>query len=138
MTLQSLVRHFTLVAALVAAPACGRGDPTSPPPCASAVAVSVGRGLQPEITWQPACAVITVAVASADAVAAGLPDWQASTVAGAGFLPPVQVGASPPGTTVWGAGATLGAGAAYKVYVVRGRRGDPTGGVDSLTFTAQP
>jgi hypothetical protein len=137
MKLKFIARTLIPIAALLIAPGCGTGDPTRPSLCASAVAVSVGRGLQPAIDWQPTCAVASVLVTST-AAGASLPAWWASTQGGGGLAPPVQVGASPPGASVWGAGAALTAGSAYTVYVTRGGRGDPTGGVDSLTFTAQP
>jgi hypothetical protein len=66
-----------------------------------------------------------------------LPIWQASALLG-GLTPPVQIGGSPSGAIIFGGGASLIPGTAYRIYVARGLRGDPAGGVDSLSFTAQP
>jgi hypothetical protein len=92
--------------------------------------------MQPAIAWQPACTVTSVTVVPTDS-GPPVPIWQASALLG-GLTPPVQVGASPSGAIIWGGGASLTAGTAYRIYVARGLRGDPAGGMDSLSFTAQP
>lgn len=136
MTVRSRARRLAPAVVLLSGAACRDQSPTSPPPCAAAVAVSAGRGPQPALDWRPACAVASVTVVPAGA-GLTLPLWQAAAPAGA-LGPPVRVGASPRGAVVWGAGASLTPGAPYTVYVARGGRGDPAAGVDSLTFTAQP
>lgn len=118
--------------------ACGReavvGDREELPPCAGAVSVAIGAGAQPAMSWQPACRTARVVV-TPTADGAALPLWEVAALGG--VAPPVSVGASPAGAQVFGAGARLDLGAAYTVRVVRGGgRGDPTSGVDSLTFTA--
>jgi hypothetical protein len=136
MTSVSISRGALVIAALVSASACGNGEATSPQACLSALSLSVGRGMQPSIDWQPACAVGSVWVAP---VVNGpyVPVWEASATF-SGVTPPVSVGSSPSGAIVWGAGISLTADTVYRLLVVRGARGDPVTRVDSLTFTAQP
>jgi hypothetical protein len=135
MTFRSIARGLMLVAVLLSGMACGDRGLTDPSVCTAAVVVSVGRGLQPVIGWQPACVATSVTVLPAGGTLA-LPVWQGWIVLG-GVTPPVRVGASPPGNAVWGAGESLTPGAPYTIYVARGFR-DPSAGEDSLTFIAQP
>jgi hypothetical protein len=104
--------------------------------CESAVTIVVGQGTQPTLDWQPFCGATSVSVVPVGP-APQLPLWQATPPTG-GIEPPLRVGSAVPGATVWGEGASLTLGAAYMVYVVRGRRGEPNLGVDSVQFTAQP
>ena len=125
-----------MMAALIWANACGHAEATSPQACPDALAVSVGRGLQPSIDWQPACAVSSVWVTPV-VTGASFRVWQASATF-SGITPPVSVGSSASGANVWGAGSSLFADSVYRVLVVRGARGDPATRVDSVTFTAKP
>lgn len=136
MTRAASLRELLLTATLAAAMGCSDSGVTRPAACSASLTVAIGRGLQPAIDWQPTCTVASVTVAEAgDGLS--LPTWQAWASVG-GVTPPVRVGASPSGANVWGAGASLAAGVAYTVYVVRGDRGNPMAGVDSLNFIAQP
>jgi hypothetical protein len=136
MTRVSLPCRAFVMAALICVSACGQAKATSPQDCPGALAVSVGRGLQPLIDWQPACAVSSVWVTPV-VNGPSLPVWQASATF-SGITPPVSVGSSSPEASVWGAGISLSADTVYRILVVRGARGDPATRVDSVTFSARP
>ena len=129
-------RFATGLVLLLALIACGRDAPTAPM-CAEPLTVSVGTGLQPRITWTPACRAATITVSSNNVELIAPPIWQLTALRG--IAPPIRVGAHPAGSLTWGSGATLTAGEAYTVYVSGSVvREEAVGASGSLSFVAQP
>jgi hypothetical protein len=90
--------------------------PAEPTPCATAVVITVGPGLTPEISWTPACLVhwllIEPSGSSADnwGVVGGSPN---------SLGPPVTYGTVPSGAMEFQSPDPLIAGTQYDVYVTR-------------------
>ena len=123
-----------ILAVLFASIGCSGESPTSL--CTGALEVSVGNGVHPSLSWAPACAARTLSVVPVESSGTPLPTWSVSS--SEGISPPVQIGSSPSGTLVHGAGATLTVGQVYRAFVSSGGRFAESTGEGSLTFTAQP
>ena len=133
-----LLSKLSLGAAiLLAGVACAEGPGTTAPVlCSEPVTVTVGRGTQPSLSWEPTCAVTSILVLESDGEIMSVPIW--SVMALSGVQPPVRIGARPAGTSVFGAGATLTVGEAYRVTVSTSGSAAPHAGLGTLAFTARP
>jgi hypothetical protein len=116
-------RSFPLLALLGALAACGSDDPGAIPACTGPVAMTVGSGSTPKISWSPTCRVATLSV---DPNSDFTVVWVLRTAGDTnGITPPIDYGASPNGVmTLFGPGP-LQAGTTYRVRILRAT-GDTT------------
>ncbi len=124
------------VLALAAVVACSDQGPQVGTACDGHVQLQVGRGTRPTITWQPACGVSNVIVASASDPANAEALWGATSFASS-MTPPVVYGTKPAGAQesfLFAGADSLTIGAQYMVLVGPSVRGGVT---DTLLFTAQ-
>jgi hypothetical protein len=100
---------------------CDGQTPTGVQPCAQEVALTVGRGLTPNLSWTPACRLygleVTGAVAGSDSYVDLI--W---SIRGADensvILPGLTYGVAPPGATVYVRAIRLEPGRQYFVRAV--------------------
>lgn len=116
-------RSFLLMTVLGLLAACGSDDPGAIPACTGPVAMTVGSGSTPRISWSPACRVATLTV---DPNSDFTVVWVLRTAGDTnGITPPIDYGASPNGVmTLFGPGP-LQAGTPYRVRILRAT-GDST------------
>lgn len=92
--------RVVIVLALIGVVACADPVPGihAVAPCTGHVALKVGTGTTPTITWQPACAVALLSVtAAADSLGEAFLWFAGSATFGATIAPPVVYGRTPPG-----------------------------------------
>lgn len=111
------------------------GTTSEPDTCAGPIAIEVGSGTRPMVSWTPACGATTIMVIDASNAVA-LPLWTVFAAPG-DIPPPIRYGSSPSGVLAIVGIDSLTIGGSYVVYVSRGLRAQPGAGSDSLRFVAR-
>jgi len=127
------------VAILAAIAIAGCSDSSAPAPlaeCTGPVAVSVGSGTKPLISWSPACRASALLV---DIPNSGNNYWFLTTQGDTnGLRPPIVYASTPAGTVTQIAPLTLASGTEYRVTLSRADDSGPIATlviIGNVTFT---
>jgi hypothetical protein len=89
--------YLLALATLLLAGCNDPGRPNGSAACTGGVAVSVGEGTQPEISWTPRCGVVLLEVVEIGSEASPGPRWAVLAFARTLLEPPIRYGSDPGG-----------------------------------------